>query len=139
MRLSKFMCWRSGFTLVEIMIVVVIIGLLAGVVTYATTGYLDKAKREKARTDIVVYSGAIDSFQLDQGRYPSNQEGLSLLVPKWIKAVQKDPWGRPYQYVQPGKTAPYEVICYGADGRAGGSGSDADISSADLDNAGKSK
>ena len=124
---------RSAFSLVEVMIVVVIIGLLAGVVTYATTGYMDRAKRERARSDIATYGGAVDSFYLDKGRHPSNQEGLAVLVPDFVKAVQKDPWNRPYQYVQPGKSAPYEIVTYGADGRPGGTGADTDLSSAEID------
>lgn len=130
---------RSAFSLVEVMIVVVIVGLLAGVVTYATTGYMDRAKRERARSDIATYSGAVDSFYLDKGRHPSNQEGLAVLVPDFIKAVQKDPWNRPYQYVQPGKAAPYEIVTYGADGRPGGTGADTDLSSAEIDKQAKPK
>ena len=123
---------RRGFSLIEVMIVVVIIGLLAAVVTYATSGYLSRAKRERARADIATYSGAVDGYFLANGRYPDNREGLRVLAPNFVKVLQNDPWGRPYQYVQPGRTAPYDVICYGADGREGGTGDDADISSADV-------
>jgi general secretion pathway protein G len=115
------------------MIVVVIIGLMAGVVTYATTGYLTKAKEKRARADVVNYAGAINAFYLDQGRFPTNQEGLKVLVPKFITVLQNDPWGRPYQYVQPGKKGEFDVISYGADGREGGSGADADITNSDVD------
>lgn len=122
----------AGFSLIEVMIVVVIIGLLAAVVTYATSGYLGRAKRERARADIATYSGAIDGYYLANGRYPDNREGLRALAPNFVKVVQNDPWGRPYQYVQPGRSAPFDVICYGADGREGGTGDDADITSADV-------
>ena len=123
----------TGFSLVEVMIVVVIIGLLAGVVTYATTGYLDRAKRERARSDIAHYAGGVDAFYLANGRYPETQEGLRVLAPTFIKVVQNDPWGRPYQYIQPGRSGPFDVISYGADGREGGSGADADITNADVE------
>jgi general secretion pathway protein G len=124
---------RHAFSLIEVMIVVVIIGIMAGVVTYATTGYLDKAKRQRARSDIATYSGAIDYFYSVTGHYPDNQEGLKVLMPEYIKMVQNDPWGHPYQYVQPGKGGPYDLISYGADGREGGTGADADITNWDAD------
>src|SRR5205823_1008619 len=108
---------RRGFSLVEVMIVVVIIGLMAGVVAFATSGYLEHAKRVKARTDIANYSGAVDIFYSQKGRYPENQEGLKVLAPDFIKQIRDDPWGNPYQYVQPGKGGAYDIISYGADGR----------------------
>jgi general secretion pathway protein G len=115
------------------MIVVVIIGLMAGLVTYATAGYLDRAKRQRARSDIATYSGAVDSYYLAKGSYPDNQTGLKALVPEFIKVLQNDPWGRPYQYVAPGKGGPFDIISYGADGREGGSGADADITNWDVE------
>ena len=124
---------RRAFSLVEIMIVVVIIGLLAAMVTYATTAYLDRAKRQRAKADIATYSGAIDSFYLENGRFPDNSEGLRVLVPNFVKVLQNDPWGKPYQYVQPGKKGKYDLISYGADGREGGAGADADVSNADIE------
>ena len=93
---------RRAFSLVEVMIVVVIIGLLAGVVTYATTGYLERAKRQKARADIHTLAGAVDSYYLATGRVPDNRDGLQVLAPDYIKILPKDPWGNPYVYVQPG-------------------------------------
>ena len=123
---------RRAFSLIEIMIVVVIIGLMAGVVTLATTGYLERAKKERARSDLATYSTALDSFYLQKGRFPDTQEGLKALVPDFVKAITNDPWGHPYQYLKPGKSTPYEIISYGADGREGGTGADADISSSDL-------
>ena len=131
MRSSNGRC--GGFTLIEIMIVIVIIGLLAGVVTYSTVGYLEKAKEKKARADIAHYVGGLDAFYLDKGRFPTNQEGLKVLAPQFIKVVQNDPWGNPYVYVNPGRKGPYDVISYGADGREGGSGADADIGSTDVE------
>ncbi len=123
----------GGFTLVEVMIVVVIIGLLAGIATYAYTGYLDRAKRVKARADLSTLAGAVDSFYAVNGRYPENSEGLRVLVPGFVKALPKDPWGHDYVYLQPGKAGPFDLVSYGADGREGGSGADADISSTDVE------
>ena len=123
---------RAAFTLIEIMIVIVIIGVLAAAVTYSTVGYLEKAKVNKTRADIAHYVGGVDAFYLEKGRFPTNQEGLKVLAPQFIKVVQNDPWGRPYQYVQPGRSAAFDLICYGADGREGGTGDDADITSADV-------
>jgi general secretion pathway protein G len=121
------------------MIVVVIIGLLAGVVTYSTATYLDKAKRTRAKTDLASLSQAVDHFYLDNSRYPSNQEGLKVLAPQYVKAIPNDPWGRPYVYASPGRSAPFDILSLGADGREGGSGADADISNANLDAAQKPK
>jgi general secretion pathway protein G len=123
---------RSGFSLIEIMIVVVIIGLMAGVVTLATTGYLERAKKERARSDIATYTTALDSYYLQKGKFPDTQEGLKVLVPDFIKAITHDPWGHPYQYLKPGKNSPYDLISYGADGREGGTGADADILASEL-------
>src|SRR4051812_37030072 len=132
MRFNKRHKSRPGFSLIEIMIVVVIIGLMAGVVTLATTGYLERAKKERARSDLATYSTALDSYYLQKGSFPDTQAGLKALVPDFVKAVTNDPWGHPYQYLRPGKNSPYDIICYGADGREGGSGADADISSSEL-------
>ena len=115
------------------MIVVVIIGLLAGLVTIASSSILARAKKQRARSDLATYSNAVDLYHIANGRYPTNQEGLKLLVPEFIKVLQNDPWGNPYQYVQPGKSEPYDIICYGADGREGGTGADADITNWDMD------
>ena len=123
----------SAFSLVEIMIVIVIIGLMAGLVSYATAGYLDRAKRQRARSDIATYTTALDSYYLQKGRFPDTQEGLKVLVPDFVKAITTDPWGHPYQYLKPGKSTPYEIISYGADGRDGGSGADADITNWDVE------
>ncbi len=122
-----------GFSLIEIMIVVVIIGLLAGIVTYATKEYLDRAKRQRARADISVLVGAVDSFYMENNRFPDNQEGLRALAPGFIKSLPSDPWGRAYQYFHPGKHGQYDIVSYGADGREGGGGADVDITSWDMD------
>src|SRR5690348_14710426 len=114
---------RRGFSLVEIMIVVVIIGLMAGLITYATTGYLARAKVSRAKADLKTLAGAVDSFYGQNSRFPTNQEGLKVLVGQYVTTLQNDPWGRPYLYVQPGRNgAPFEIVTYGADGREGGTG-----------------
>jgi general secretion pathway protein G len=125
---------RTGFSLIEVMIVVVIIGLMAGVITYATASYVNKAKRNKAKADISQLVTAVESYYLDQQAYPDNQKGLKALAPAFIKVLPNDPWGRPYQYVSPAEgKRPYRISSLGADGRPGGSGADADITDADID------
>jgi len=130
---------RRAFSLVEIMIVIVIIGLLAGVVTINVRSYLTKARQSTARVEIATIVQALNTFYATCGRYPTNEEGLDVLSKPTDKNPEPllegkptDPWGRPYQYVCPGASVPFEVICLGADGREGGEGADADISSARL-------
>ncbi len=132
MRFNRLRIARRGFSLIEVMIVVVIIGLMATVVTIATTGYLERAKKERAKADIVTYANAVDSYYLTKGKYPETQEGLKVLVPDFVKGIQNDPWGKAYQYLRPGRSTPFEIVSYGADGRAGGSGGDADILASEI-------
>jgi len=132
--------FNKGFTLTEIMIVLVIIGLLAGVVTINVRSYLIRGRQTTARKDISTICEAIDTFYATCKRYPTNEEGLAILTQKSEKLPEplikdhdlKDPWDNPYQYNQPGRQGPYEVISYGLDGREGGDGEDADIVSWDL-------
>jgi len=130
---------NAGFTLLEIMIVIVIIGMLAGVVTLNVRHYLHRAKQNTARQEIATICNALETFYSEFSKYPTNEEGLELLTQPNEKFPEPllngkpiDPWGRPYQYNQPGRNGPYEVICFGADGREGGSGIDADIVSWEL-------
>ena len=130
---------EKAFSLVEIMIVIVIIGMLAGVVSLNVRSYLDKAKQNTARQEISTICSALESFYADAGRYPTNEEGLDLLTktsekfPRPLLTGQPvDPWGHSYQFNQPGRDGPYEVICFGADGKEGGSGIDEDIVSGQL-------
>jgi len=121
------------------MVVIVIIGLLAGTVSISVRSYLIRGKVNVAKMEISKICEAIDVFYAHHDQYPRNDEGLDTLTKKTnafpdglINKTPKDPWGRPYQYNRPGKNQPYEVICHGADGREGGAGADADISSDDL-------
>ncbi len=124
----------KGFTFIEVMIVIVIIGLLAGMVTLASRHYVDKARRNRAKADIATYSSALAAYYADAGHYPTTDEGLSVLTPKYVERMRADPWGRAYAYTNPGRSgSAWEVVCYGADGREGGDGADADVSSDDLD------
>ncbi len=124
---------RNGFTFIEVMIVIVIIGILAGAVTLSTRHYLDKAKVNRAKSDLSTYRSALESYYGEHGRYPSAEEGLRVLSPQFIDKTRTDPWNRPYVYRRPGASTPYEIACLGADGREGGDGVDSDINSADHD------
>ncbi len=119
---------RPGFSFIEIMVVVVIIGLLAGAVAIKVTGYMDAAKGNRARSDIATIVDAVEAFYLQHSRYPGNDEGLDNLPLK----NRTDPWGRPYEYNSPARDEPFEVFTFGADGREGGEGIDADIFSWQL-------
>jgi general secretion pathway protein G len=128
---------RSGFTLVELLVVMVILGMLASLVLPNFFGQARKARAKTALVQIATLAAALDAFALDVGRYPTSGEGLDALVdapggveqwdgPYLKKNVPKDPWGRPYEYKAPESASDYEVISPGEDGRAG---SEDDISS----------
>lgn len=130
---------RAAFTLVELMVVIVIIGLLAGAVTLGVRSYLIAGKQNVARMEISKICQALDTFYTAYDRYPSNEEGLEILAQpsdkfadRILNKVPQDPWGHPYQYNNPGRDSPYEVISYGADAREGGDGADQDLVSWDL-------
>ncbi len=131
---------HRGFSLVEIMIVIVIIGLLAGVVTVNVRSYMLRARQNTARSDIARIRDALDTYYTEYTRYPENDKGLRALTEPSEKFPEpilndtnlEDPWGNPYIYLNPGRTTKVEVISYGADGQPGGDGGDADITSADL-------
>lgn len=131
---------RSGFTLVELMVVIVLIGLLAGAVAMGTRSYLISGKQAVAKMEISRIVQALDTFYTVHDRYPSNDEGIEVLAQATdrfpdglLTKVPVDPWGQPYEYIHPGREKAYEVLCYGADGAEGGTGADQDISSADID------
>lgn len=130
---------RSGFSLVELMVVMVIIGLLAGVVTLTVQSRLVTSRQNIAKLELSRLSEAINSFYVQYNRYPTTQEGLQILIQpseKFTEGVivklNKDPWGNDYDYISPARNAPFEIITYGADKREGGSGADTDISTLDL-------
>ncbi|MCR5874057.1 type II secretion system major pseudopilin GspG [Phenylobacterium sp. J426] len=132
---------EAGFTLVEVMVVVVIIGLLATVVMINVLPSQDRAMREKARTDVAVLEQALETYRLENLTFPSTEQGLSALVTAppgltrpdryrdggYIRRLPQDPWGNPYQYRYPGERGRFDVYSFGADGRKGGEGDDADI------------
>lgn len=131
---------RSGFSLVELMVVIVIIGILSSLVAVQTRSYLIASRKNAAKAEIRTITNAVESFYADQSRYPTNEEGIAILVKGtvnypdgFIKKVPLDPWGHPYEYNSPGSKTPFEIICLGADGREGGQGANADISSETLD------
>ena len=119
---------QGGFTLLELLVVVVIIGLLAGYVAPRYFAQVGKSEVQVARAQIESIEKALDHYRLDQRRYPTSEEGLAALGPYLKKAVPSDPWGRPYVYRVPGqKGGDYELFSYGRDGKAGGTGEDADV------------
>jgi len=129
----------SGFTLLELLVVMVIIGLLAGFVAPRYFAQVGKSQVKVAHAQIDALDKALDQFRLDLGRYPTTEEGLQVLLvqpsgeqnwagPYLKKGVPMDPWGRPYVYQQPGThSGDFDLFSYGKDGRAGGTGEDADV------------
>lgn len=132
---------RHGFTLIEVMVVIVILGLLTTVVTVNVRRHLIQSKQNVARMEISKVCQALETFYTEADRYPTNQEGIEALAQPTgstgegiLNFIPADPWGNPYEYVSPGKSSPYEVTSYGADRREGGTGADTDISSNDIGN-----
>lgn len=135
-----------GFTLIEIMVVIVILGVLAALIVPKVMGRPDEARIVAAKQDIAAIVQALKLYKLDNLRYPSTEQGLPALVkkpalppipPNWkgngyLEKLPNDPWGHPYQYLQPGLHGEIDVISLGADGAPGGEGNDADIGSWEL-------
>lgn len=131
----------AGFTLIELMVVLVIIGVLAALVVPNVLDRADDARVTAARTDINNLMQALKLYRLDNQRYPSAEQGLQALIAKpasgavpnnwrpYLEKLPNDPWGRPYQYLNPGIKGAVDVMSYGADGQSGGEGKDADIGS----------
>ena len=137
---------EKGFSLIEILVVLMIIGLLTTVVAINVLPSQDRARIDKAQTDIRILEQALELYRLDMFSYPSEQEGLKALIEKpsnnkfsdryrqggYIRKLELDPWGNDYLYERPGKNNnPFEIISLGADGRKGGEGLDKDISNLD--------
>ena len=122
---------EEGFSLVELMVVIVIIGLLATIVIINVMPAADRAAATKARADIATLEQGVEMYRLDRLSYPGSDEGLQALVAgRYIRRLPNDPWGNPYRYVTPGADGqPFSIRSLGADGREGGSGENADISS----------
>ena len=118
---------NKGFTLLELLVVIVIIGLLAGYVAPRYFSQVGKSEIQVAKAQIDSLEKAIDQYRLDKRRYPTAEEGLAAVQPYLKKALPNDPWDRPYVYRTPGSKGEYEIVSLGRDGKAGGSGEDADI------------
>ncbi len=136
--------FRRAFTLIEVLVVIVVIAILATLVAPSLFRNVNDARFTTAKAQIESFGTALDTYRLDNGRYPTTAQGLGALWQKPVidppsgwnepylrKPVPDDPWGRPYLYVAPGKVNPgsYDLLSYGADGRPGGEGENADISS----------
>lgn len=135
-----------GFTLIEIMVVVVIMGILAALIVPKLMGRTDDARIIAAKQDIATVMQALKLYKLDNQRYPTTEQGLQALIAKpaagpaadgwktggYVDKLPKDPWGNPYQYLSPGIKGELDVFSLGADGQPGGAGNDADIGSWDL-------
>lgn len=136
---------QQGFTLIEIMVVVVILGILAAMVVPKIIGAPDQARTVKAKQDIQTIESALKRYRLDNYRYPTNQQGLQALVKKpttqpvpknwhgYLDRLPSDPWGNPYHYRNPGEHGTIDVFTNGRDGKPGGQELDADIGNWNLD------
>jgi len=134
----------AGFTLVEIMVVVVILGILAVLIVPRVLGRSDEARQAAAKHDIATIMQSLKLYRLDNGRYPTNDQGLQALVSKpssapmpsnwkpYLDKLPKDPWGNTYQYLSPGVHGEVDVFSLGADAQPGGTGADLDIGSWQL-------
>lgn len=135
-----------GFTLIEVMVVIVILGVLAALIVPKVMGRPDEARIIAAKQDIASIAQALKLYRLDNMRFPTTEQGLQALVqkptlppeaPNWkgngyLERLPKDPWGHPYQYLQPGLHGEIDIMSLGADGAPGGEGSDSDIGSWEL-------
>ena len=138
---------QRGFTLLEVMVVIVIIGLLATLVLPRVLGRQDQAMVAKAKADVQALSTALKMYKLDNFNYPSTEQGLEALIKQpageplaknwktggYVERLPTDPWGNPYQYLSPGEKMEIDIWSFGADGRVGGEGVDGEIGNWNLD------
>ena len=137
---------QQGFTLLEIIVVITIIAVLAAYIAPKVAGRADDARISKVKNDIQVLESALELYRLDNFTYPTTEQGLQALVTRpdsnmknwksggYVKKLRKDPWGNDYHYARPGRdNSEFEIYSYGADNAEGGTGSDADIGSWNLD------
>jgi general secretion pathway protein G len=138
-----------GFSFIELMVVVIILGILAGMIVPRYMGRTDEAKQIKARVDIAAIETSLKLYHLDNGVYPTTEQGLAALIekptlepipPNWSengyldkRRLPKDPWGREYLYLSPGVNGDYDILSYGADGVPGGEGKNRDIKSWEIE------
>ncbi len=139
----KVKSWQGGFTLLEVMVVVVILGILAALVVPKIISRPDEARVIAAKQDIASLMQALKLYRLDNQRYPMTEQGLQALVARpttapiatnwkaggYLERLPKDPWGNPYQYLNPGLHGEIDIFSFGADGAPGGEGNDADVGS----------
>ena len=146
MRAPRYSYSEQGFTLIEIMVVVIIIGILAAIVAPNVIGRVDDAQLTKAKAEISNIENAMKFYRLDNFAYPTTEQGIDALVTKpndpnvrnwkpggYMDRVPKDPWGNPYQYLNPGNNGEIDIYTLGRDGRPGGEGLDADIGNWDTE------
>jgi len=117
----------SGFTLMEIIVVITIVALLTALVAPRFFGKVDTARQVDAQAQIELMGQALDIYRLEKGKYPSNEEGLEAIQPYLKKETPKDPWGNPFHYKSPGDHGDYDLVSYGADNAEGGEDNDLDI------------
>jgi len=140
---QRDVCWQKGFTLMELMVVIVILGVLAGLVVPRIMDEPHKARVVKARLQMEQFSMALETFKMDNGFYPDTEQGLEALVHSpssgrearnyrsggYLNKIPKDPWGSAYDYASPSSNGPYSIMSFGADAQQGGKEEDADIKS----------
>ena len=141
---SRIVHGSRGFTLIEVMVVVVILGILAAIIVPRIMGRPEEAKRTKAQVDIKAIEEALNLYKLDSGFYPNTEQGVEALVKKpetepkkwrdggYLSKVPSDPWGRPYQYLSPGEHGDFDLYSLGSDGEPGGEGKNEDVESWNL-------